>query len=61
MNGWTFVRDRQKPDTHRARRLRSSVLWYSLSSLGTYSTCEGDALDDISRGGKIIDEGDMSG
>ena len=37
------------------------VLRYSLSSLGTYSTWEGDISDHISRGEKLKDDGGMSG
>ena len=39
----------------------SCVLWYSLSSLGTYTTWEGDISDHISRGENMMDDGDMSG
>ena len=37
------------------------VLWYSLGSMGTYSTWEGDISDHISRGEKLMDDGGMSG
>ena len=37
------------------------VLRYILSSLGTYFSREGDALDHISRGKKLKDDGDISG
>ena len=36
------------------------VLWYSLGSLGTYSTLEGDVLDHISCGENSVDDGEKA-